>query len=129
MPRFKQPPRLWLRPARKSRKGASSRSAVWIILDGGRQIATGCVKGEDTAAQAALVQYIQEQHRPSRKERDIESIAIADVLSIYDEDRGSAQVNQEKFYERLGRLNEFWGALKLSEVTGVTCREYLRRRG
>ena len=31
--------------------------------------------------------------------------------------------------ERLGCLNEFWGSRKLSEVTGVTCREYVRWRG
>jgi integrase len=129
MPRRQRPPRLWLRPGRKTGKGQTKRSAVWIILDRGRQIATGCTEGEDTAAQAALAEYIQQQHRPSRKERDIESIAIADVLSIYEEDRGASQVNQAKFYERLGRLNEFWGALRLSDVTGVTCREYVRRRG
>jgi integrase len=130
MPRRQRPARLWLRPARKAGKGKPHRSAVWIILDRGRQISTGCIEGQDSAAaQAALAEYIQNQYQPSRKERDIESIAIADVLSIYEEDKGRFQANQAKFYERLGRLNEFWGSLKLSEVTGVTCRDYARSRG
>jgi hypothetical protein len=97
MPRRKQPPRLWLRPARKAKRGKPRSQAVWIILDGGRHIATGRLKGEDSAAQQALRDYIEWKYTPTRKERDIESIAIADVLSIYVDDCGARQANQAKF--------------------------------
>jgi hypothetical protein len=50
------------------------------------------------------------------------------VLSIYDNDRGPGQANRAKLDARLERLNEFWGSRKLSEVTGDTCREYVRWR-
>ena len=129
MPRRKQPPRLYLRPARRNKHGKLRAKAVWIILDGGKHIATGCVKGEDRAAQQALSAYITAKHEPARKERDIEVIDVADVLSIYDDDTRDRQVNKAKFDERLKRLNDFWGGRMLSDVTGESCREYVSIRG
>jgi integrase len=128
MPRRKQPPRLYLRRARRDKGGKLRAQAVWIILDGSKHVATGCVKGQDRAAQDALSAYIAAKHSPARKERDIEVIDVADVLSIYDDDTRSRQVNKAKFDERLKRLNDFWGSQKLAEVTGQTCREYVRVR-
>jgi integrase len=129
MPRRKQPPRLYLRRARRNKHGKLRASAVWIIIDGGKHIATGCVKGEDRAAQQALSAYITAKYKPARKERDIEAIDVADVLSIYDDDTRDRQVNKAKFDERLRRLNDFWGGRMLSEVTGETCRAYVSTRG
>ena len=129
MPPRKQPPRLWLRPARKLKRKKTRAQAVWIILDGGRHIATGCLSGEDSEAQQALRDYIAQKYTPTRKERDIESIAIADVLSIYVDDCGARQVNQPKFYERITRINDFWGAKMLADVTGESCRAYIVERG
>jgi hypothetical protein len=129
MPRRKQPPRLYLRRARRNKHGKLRASAVWIILDGGKHIATGCVKGEDRAAQQALSAYIAAKYKPARKERDIEAVDVADVLSIYDDDTRDRQVNKAKFDERLRRLNDFWGGRMLSEVTGETCRAYVSTRG
>ena len=129
MPPRKQPPRLWLRPARKTKRGKTRAQSVWIILDGGRHIATGCLKGQDSAAQQALKDYIERKYTPTRKERDIESIAIADVLSIYVDDCGSRQANQAKFYERITQINNFWGGKMLADVTGQSCRAYISERG
>ena len=56
-------------------------------------------------------------------------IDVADVLSIYDDDTRSRQVNIGQFDERLKRLNEFWGGKMLSEITGETCREYVKVPG
>jgi hypothetical protein len=113
----------------RNKKGKLRAQAVWVILDGGTHVATGCVAGEDRAAQEALSAYITAKHSPSRKERDIEVIDVADVLSIYDDDTRSRQVNTAKFDERLKRLNEFWGGKMLSDVTGETCRQYTQARG
>jgi hypothetical protein len=62
------------------------------------------------AAEARLAEYIATKYRPRRKERDIEEIKIADVLTIYLKDRGDAQSRKNELEERLGRLNEFCGA-------------------
>jgi hypothetical protein len=45
MPRPRKSARLWLRPARRRRRQIIA-NAVWIIIDGKRHIATGCLKGE-----------------------------------------------------------------------------------
>src|SRR3569832_1500663 len=124
MPRRKHPPRLWLRRGRRNPNGRGRGKAVWIILDSGKQIATGCLEGEDTRAQQALAEYIAEKHRPTRRERDIEQIHIADVLSIYVDDCGGRQANQHKFYERISRLNDYWGGKMLAEGNGDSCRAY-----
>ena len=123
MPRRKKGIRLWLRRERLDK--TTVRRATWIILDGEKHIATGCAASEVAAAEAKLAQYIATKYEPLRKERDIEQIYIADVLSIYDEDRGSRQANQRLFESRLQRLNEFWGNKRLAEVTGRTCRAYM----
>jgi len=128
MPRRSKGPRLWLRPAKRVRAHKIIRRATWIILDGDRYIATGCLESEAKEAQVKLASYIAEKYRPSRRERELEEIAIADVLLAYDEACGPGQANRPQLDARLGRLNEFWGARKLSEVTGETCRAFTRWR-
>jgi integrase len=127
MPRRKRLPRLWLRKARK-RKG-SIRAASWIILDGTRHISTGCTADETTLAQQKLAEYISRKYQPSRKERDIEAILIADVLSIYVDDRIPRQARPHPAYKRVRRLNEYWGGLRLADVNGATCRAYAEWSG
>jgi integrase len=121
--------RLWLRPERRSASGKFISRASWLILDAGRHIATGCTAGEIAAAEARLAEYIATKYRPRRKERDIEEIKIADVLTIYLEDRGDAISRRSELEERLGRLNEFWGAKTLAEISGETCGAYVALRG
>ena len=123
MPRKSRSPRLWLRAAN------NDRGALWYILDKGRQIATGCAENETERAEAALAAYITAKHRPARKKRDIEEIAIADVLSIYLDDRVPLQAQPDGARDRVRRLNEFWGAKVLADVNGETCREYVRWSG
>jgi integrase len=124
MPRRSKGIRLWLRPAR--RDGQGLHRATWIIIDGKKHIATGCPANEVAAAEDRLANYIAAKYQPARKEQDIERIDIADVLSIYDEDCGSNQLNRANLDGRLARLNDFWGGRMLSEVTGATCREYTK---
>jgi len=129
MPRPGKGPHLWLRPGKRGRAGKIIRRATWIIIDGGRHIATGCAESEAGAAHVKLATHIAEKYRPSRRERDIEAIDIADALSIYLDDRGPHQANQKQLEARVARLNEFWGARKLSDVNGQTCRDYTTWRG
>src|SRR5438105_3009598 len=127
MPRRRKGVRLWLRPARRDREGAHR--ATWIIIDGRTHVGTGCAAHEIAGAEDKLARYIADKYQPARKERDIERIDIADVLSIYDQDCGDRQANRRKFDARLGRLNDFWGGKKLAEVTGEMCRAYVKWRG
>jgi hypothetical protein len=76
-------PRLWLRPARRDAAGRIVRQAVWIILDRGRHIATGCAAGDAEAADRALAAYLAAKHDPRQGPRRFDEIAIPDVLSVY----------------------------------------------
>jgi hypothetical protein len=95
----------------------------------GQHHATGCFAGEDRKAQEFLAAYIAEKYSPDRRLKDIESIDVADVLSVYDEDCRARQANKKKFDERLARLAKWWGGKMLCEVSGVTCRAYTKHRG
>jgi len=128
MPRRSKGARLWLRPARR-KNGRIVRSAVWIIIDGNRQVATGCLKSEAGEAERKLAVYIADKYRPARFAKDIDQIDIADVLSIYLDDCGPRIADQPKLERTIGRLNNFWGGKTLSRVTSAECRAYATTRG
>ncbi len=129
MPRRTKGAHLWLRPEKLDPNGKLVRRAAWVILDSGKHIATSCAPHEIASAELKLRAYLTAKHEPARKERDIEVIDVADVLSIYHSDCGPRQANGAQLNARLLRLNEFWGGKKLAEVTGETCRAYERERG
>ena len=132
MPRPSKGVRLYKRKARY-RNGQVVAQAVWIIKDGPRHIATGCVAITSETrppreAEQALADYIARKYQPERSGRDIESIDCADVLSIYLTDIGEPN-NQFEIEARTDRLNQFWGGKMLSEVNARTCAAYVKRRG
>jgi len=124
--------RLYKRKARYT-DGKLVHQAIWIIKDGDRHIATGCVAGPSQArppreAEQALSDYIAKKYQPERNRRDIDDIDCADVLSIYLSDVGEP-ADQFEIIARIGRLNEFWGGKTLSEVNAHTCAGYVKHRG
>jgi integrase len=133
MPRPNKGARLYKRRARfQGRKLVAQ--AVWIIKDGGRHIATGCLAGPTEtkppqAAEQALSDYIANKYQPERRRRDIEAIDCADVLSIYLADTGEAGNEFDDLNSRIGRLNEFWGGKVLADVNSRGCSEYVKHRG
>lgn len=125
MPRESKPPRLWYRKARKARKGRSAEKGVWVVLADGVQVSTGCGKGEAKGAEKFLADYIGTRHKAPRRQRGIDEIPLSDVIVIYLDDVVPGLATKKKAEARLDRLNEWWGALPLSEVTGAKCREYV----
>jgi integrase len=128
MPRRSKGARLWLRPARRNKVGKVTRHAIWIILDGGKHLATGCSEGETERAEQLLATYIAQKYHLDRRERDLHKIDVADVLSIYLDDCADRHANQKKFCARIARLNDFWGGMTLADVTGSSCRRYVKHR-
>jgi integrase len=124
MPRRRKSARLWLRPARPS----IGRKAMYVILDGGKHIATGCFASETDKAEKCLAEYIADKYHPSRQKRAIDNISIADVLGIYLEDCGSKVVDEHKLERCIGRLNDFFGDKTLSQLSAKLCREYVEYR-
>lgn len=116
--------RLWLKPAWGSRK------AVFLIKDGKARVTTGFGPEQLTEAERALANYIADKFRaPREKERDPDSIPIADVLSIYAEDKGDNIVRPKELIQRIDALLDFFENKPLSYITGATCREYALWRG
>ena len=92
MPRPSKGVRLYKRKTRY-RNGKVVAQALWIIKDGDRHIATGCVASPSETkppreAEQALADYIAQKYQPERRRQDIEDIDCADVLSIYLTDVG-----------------------------------------
>lgn len=132
MPRRSKGARIQLRPARHDDDGNLTHNATWIIRDGSTQRGTGCLESETDRAERALAKYIARKYSPTRKERDIDTIPIADVLSIFVADRPDLYEEGDaakRYVARMKRLNDFWGKKMLGEVSKATCNEYLKERG
>ena len=128
MPARRKGARLWLRPGYRHADGRE-RQASWIIIDGGRHIATGCLAGEAGRAEQQLSAYIASKYEPRRKERGLAEIDVADVLSIYFDDKAPADERPKRaLSQHVRRLTLFWGGRSLAEVTGASCRDYVVAR-
>lgn len=132
MPRRSKGARLQLKAGRRGVDGVVTHRATWIIRDNGRDVSTGCGASEVGAAEQKLKQYLTDKYSPTRKLQDVEHIPVGDVLAIFIDDRPDLYVEgagASRYLKRMARLNEFWGANMLSEVTGETCRAYQKHRG
>jgi integrase len=126
MPAKSKGAHLWFKPPRMN-KGYREKG-VWLIKDGRKNVSTGCGKDEIGAAEKKLAEYIAETRQSPRSERDIVDISLADVLTVYVEDRTVNLASSRTALSCIGRLNEFFGAMALAEVNGRTCREYAASR-
>lgn len=121
MSRRAKGPRLYLRPASKTRP------AFWIVRDGDGQFGTGLgVGASEDEKEAALAAYLTRKRGQdvSSSKRDPSQIPVTDVIAKYVRDKNIP-------YEtdlRIAHLRAFWGDKRLSEVTGDNCREYASRR-
>lgn len=132
MPRKAKGARLQLRAPRRDASGRVTHQATWRIRDGKYDVATGCLEREVAAAERKLEEYLSSKYQPTRKEQDIDTIAVADVLLIFVDDRPDSFTNDadgRRLTKRIDRLNAFFGRMKLSEINGETCRGYQRHRG
>lgn len=118
MSQKRRPARLWLR----------SDTGTWFIKDGSERIPTGCGESEVTAAQEKLAEYIASQYQPQRGGRASE-VTIGDVILVYIEDKANKTARPKETLAMLGRLNDFFGDMVVSEIRGKTCRDYADDRG
>ncbi len=130
MPRRSNGPRLRLEPAEFDAAGRLTRHASWAIRDGGRKIRTGCRLGEAAEAERRLAAYIVAKHDPSRtRDRDPDQVRVAQLISVYADDVAVGHARPREAFARLERINAYFGAMRLSEITGASCRAYVASRG
>ena len=129
MSRPAKPPRLYIR----DRKG---RGPIWVVLDAGDEVSTGCGLGDRQGAERALARYIARKYRPKIGISDQRVLPIADVLTYYlrEKDPGEKDVDgrARKAFDDLSinieRLLEWWGDKVLSDVKRSNCRAYVEYR-
>lgn len=126
MSRKAQPPRLWLRKIRRDSSGSITHTATYFILDQGRQIATGIPAAETDKAASFLSEYIAEKQRRNVGKREPSQIPVADVLSVYLDDVVPNHSRPLESEYRIGRLLDFFGNKKLSDINGPLCRAYAK---
>ena len=118
MPRRREPPRLWLR----TRTG---RPSVYVILDGGREIGTGCGVDQGREAEEALARYLAFKHEPDFADGDPRRILVADAVAHYidslDEDHNGPEATHVRW------LMDHFGEMTCDQVTGA-CKAYLTAR-
>lgn len=131
MPPRAQGPRLWARPARRDNRRRITHPAVWLILDGNHQQSTRCGLDDRAGAERALGSYIAEKHidrAASQGERDPAQIAVADVLGLYAREKAPEHARPVETAQRIEALLDFFGEMKLSQITGASCRAYAKTR-
>ena len=129
MPRDAKPPRLWYRKPRRFTQARSAEKGVWVILYNGRQLSTGCGKGDSQGAERALAEFITASHVIPRKQREIKEIPVADVLNLYLQDVVPKIATAKKATGRIDRLLDWWGTMMLDEVNGAACRQFTSTKG
>jgi integrase len=121
MPRHPKGPRLLLRRRK-------TRPRVWVILDDGQEVSTGCSASDTEHAQAALARYIAARHEPRTDTNRLEDLAIADVLNIYLREHAPATRSLDFILHTAKPIIEWWGEQSLSDIRGKTYRAYVSWR-
>jgi integrase len=121
VPNAAKPARLWLRDVRGNK--------VWYIRDSGRQIATGCGAHDRAGAEAKLAAHIAARVKPSRDSgRDPAAISIAELLNIYQQDRGPKIARPEELGQRVTALLGFFKDKPVTALNKRLCRNYAAHR-
>lgn len=123
-----KPPRLYLR----ERDG---RESLWVIIDRGREISTGCGEKEVRGAEERFQEYLASKHVSTVGTRDFTRLKVADVLTFYAEAKALPATATPKAAARYREmvafcetLSEWWGARNVSDIRGETCRQYVEWR-
>ncbi len=130
MPPRGQGPRLWLRKARRDKRGTVTHPAVWLIIDGHYQQSTRCGVDDRQRAEQALADYINRKHidQAAREQRRPSEIPIADVLAVYGRHKAVEHSRPRESGQRMKTLLAFFGDKALSQINGDLCRRYAAQR-
>jgi integrase len=123
-------PRLWLRKARRDKRGRVTHAAVWIILDAKHQESTKCGPDDRDGAERAFEAYLNRKHLAAAKKgvRDPDQIPVADVLALYGDAIVPRHARPHETAQRIERLLSFFGDKMLSAIDGDLCRAYAKAR-
>lgn len=121
MPRSAKPPRLYLREH-------TGREPMYVILDRGREISTGCGVGSESQAEAFFAKYLAEKHRTDWRDRDPSHVPVADVIAIYAKEIAPGHAHPELAGFHIPPLIDHFGSLSCWDVNEGSCRAYVAAR-
>jgi hypothetical protein len=121
MPRPAKGVRLYLRKR-------TGRTAKWVILDRGEEIATGCDEGDSEQAEKALADYLARKYESPQGPCHPDQMSCGRALEIYGNERATQVASPETIGFHIDALEPFWGDLPVSAIKGETCRAYIRQR-
>ncbi|MBC7138671.1 MAG: site-specific integrase [Defluviimonas sp.] len=98
------------------------KTGIWYIRDTGRHdISTGARSRRD--AEIALANYIATRGRPAGPAA-AEEMTVGECLSIYGTEHAPHVADPVRIACAILPIDRFFGGLKVSAVTGATCRRY-----
>jgi integrase len=122
-------PRLWLRPARRDKRGRVTHAPHWLILDGSHQESARCGQHDRRGAETVLADYIVRKHlAETSRPRDPAYTPVADVLARYARDVAPRHARPTETAMRTEALLAFFGDKTLSQINGDLCRAYAAKR-
>jgi hypothetical protein len=118
MPRRRKAPRLYLRPARADRPG------MWVILDGGVEISTGCsADAADRAEQQFAVYLASKFTAPGPLPAT--QLYIDQILAAWLAEYVPHSPSASWLRLMITPISDWWSGKTLSQVNGANCRNYV----
>jgi integrase len=115
------------------KRANSGPGGYWIIKDGGRRISTGIRvarrgKPPPEAERALAEHLISKRAIPRERDRAADAVQLADVISLYMQEKAPDHARPLETLARCERLIEFWGSKRLADVNGASCRAFAASR-
>jgi len=118
MPRRKEPPRLYHRKD----------EGVWIILDEGKQIRTGCSTEEYEEAKEKLLDYLNTKSNRYTQEANSAKITLGEILGLYIDDVVPDHKDKSRTVYAINALAPYWANLTPNDISTQRTREYADKR-
>jgi integrase len=122
MPRRRKPARLYLR------RGRDDRSSVWVILDGSRETSTAAGIDERPKAEAALREYLAQNHQPPCGANRLDQLLVSEVMNVYLTEHAPTRTSAKWIGDMAGDIITWWADKTLADINGRTCRAYVEWR-
>jgi integrase len=123
MPRRAKAPRLLLRPAREGRR------SLWVIIDRGKEVGTGCSEGDREGAENALARYITQKYEPPRTHGRLGKTAVTDVINLYVTEHAPLTSDGGVWIGYMSiPVLDWWWEKTLSDVNKTSCAAYVKWR-
>ncbi|MBL0946847.1 MAG: site-specific integrase [Brevundimonas sp.] len=119
MPPPRKPPRLLLRRR-------AGRPPVYVILDHGLEVSTGCGPDRQREAEEALARYLAAKHEPDFSDHDPRKVAVADCLIYYLDNLAEDHRGPEATHVMW--LAEFFGEMTCHQINAETSKAYVKAR-